>query len=767
MLKIGMGFGVVLLVSILVAPTVGQSAKDWFDKGNSLYDQGKYDEAIKVLDKAIGYDSNDAEAWNKKGEALYYQGKYDEAIRAYDEAIKIYPNFALAWENKGDAFRDLGSYNKSIDAYEKAIELDPELATYLGVRLHFPILKKLGEINEAEAAFAKEGYELAIQSVDIDGNKAYLELIRHGTVVDSKVIVAHNKVDDTYIYSKPGASQSIKAQFKNVFRGADQNLATIDCLWQWSEEDPSRLLVNDSYLTVISGTPLKLEEGYELAIKSVDIDGNKAYLELSKDGSVVDSKVIVAANEVDDTYVYSNTKTSQAIRVHFKNAFRGSDQHLATIDSVLQTSESDASRIPINSAQTFTVTSGTPLKLDEGYELAIKSVDIDGNKVYLELIKDGYSVDSKIILASNEVDDIYDDTYVYSSPGASQSIKVHFKNAFRGADQNLATIDSISQTSEIDSSRILINNANESTIRSGETLKLNEGYELAIKSVDIDGNKAYLELIKDGSVVDSKIIVAANEVDDTYVYSNTKTSQAIRVHFKNAFRGSDQHLATIDRFLQTSESDPSRILINNTQMFTVTSGKPLKLDEGYELAIKSVDIDGNKAYLELIKDGSVVDSKIIVAANEVDDTYVYSNPKTSQAIKVHFKNAFRGWDKILVTIDSISQTSEIDSSRILINNANESTIRSGETLKLDEGYELAIKSVDIDGNKAYLELSKDGSVVDSKVIVAANEVDDTYVYSNTETLQAIRVHFKNAFRGADQNLVTVDSVSETFDDSSS
>ena len=30
----------------------------------------------------------------------------------------------------------------------------------------------------------------------------------------------------------------------------------------------------------------------------------------------------------------------------------------------------------------MTVTSGTPLKLDEGYELAIKSIDIDGNKVY-------------------------------------------------------------------------------------------------------------------------------------------------------------------------------------------------------------------------------------------------------------------------------------------------------------------------------------------------------------------------------------------------
>ncbi len=45
-------------------------------------------------------------------------------------------------------------------------------------------------------------------------------------------------------------------------------------------------------MTVTSGTPLKLEEGYELAIKSIDIDGNKVYLELSKNGAVVDSKVV-------------------------------------------------------------------------------------------------------------------------------------------------------------------------------------------------------------------------------------------------------------------------------------------------------------------------------------------------------------------------------------------------------------------------------------------------------------------------------------------
>jgi hypothetical protein len=114
-------------------------------------------------------------------------------------------------------------------------------------------------------------------------------------------------------------------------------------------------------------------------------------------------------------------------------------------------------------------------------------------------------------------------------------------------------------------------------------------------------------------------------------------------------------MATVDSLWQTSEIDPNPILINDTRSQTVTSGTPLKLEEGYELIIPSIDIDGNKLYLELCKDGMVVDSQVITPENEVDDTFIYSRPETSQKIKVHFKNAFRGAEQSLVTIDSISQ----------------------------------------------------------------------------------------------------------------
>ena len=98
-----------------------------------------------------------------------------------------------------------------------------------------------------------------------------------------------------------------------------------------------------------------MEEGYELAIKSIDIDGNKVYLELSKDGSVVDSKVISPSKDnatmADKTYYYKkdvgDSKELVIIAAHFKNAFRGADQNLATVDGIWQISD-DATEVKVD-----------------------------------------------------------------------------------------------------------------------------------------------------------------------------------------------------------------------------------------------------------------------------------------------------------------------------------------------------------------------------------------------------------------------------------
>lgn len=104
---------------------------------------------------------------------------------------------------------------------------------------------------------------------------------------------------------------------------------------------------NDDEMTVTSSTPLVLEDGYELSIKSIDIDQGMVYLELSKDGAIVDNKVISPSAdnaEMDDkTYYYKkdigDSEDIVIVAVHFKNAFRGADQNLATVDGLWQLSD--------------------------------------------------------------------------------------------------------------------------------------------------------------------------------------------------------------------------------------------------------------------------------------------------------------------------------------------------------------------------------------------------------------------------------------------
>ena len=110
----------------------------------------------------------------------------------------------------------------------------------------------------------------------------------------------------------------------------------------------SKVLVDDdTEQTITSATPLKLEEGYQLAIKSVDDKGNKAHLELTKNGQVVDDEVIQPsipdAKIGDKTYYYKTdlgeTKDIVQIAVHFKNAFGGNGTSIGTIDGIFQISD--------------------------------------------------------------------------------------------------------------------------------------------------------------------------------------------------------------------------------------------------------------------------------------------------------------------------------------------------------------------------------------------------------------------------------------------
>lgn len=76
-------------------------AVEFYNQGNALRTQNKYQEAIEAYDKAIAVNANYAEALYDKGLALHNLNKFQEAIECYDKAIAINPKYLEAINYKG------------------------------------------------------------------------------------------------------------------------------------------------------------------------------------------------------------------------------------------------------------------------------------------------------------------------------------------------------------------------------------------------------------------------------------------------------------------------------------------------------------------------------------------------------------------------------------------------------------------------------------------------------------------------------------------
>jgi len=100
-------------------------AEAWSIKGITLGNLGKLHEAITCFDKALEINPRNALAWNNKGVALDSLGKPQEALVCYDKALEINLRYANAWVNKGSAFGNLGKLQEAIVCFDRALEINP------------------------------------------------------------------------------------------------------------------------------------------------------------------------------------------------------------------------------------------------------------------------------------------------------------------------------------------------------------------------------------------------------------------------------------------------------------------------------------------------------------------------------------------------------------------------------------------------------------------------------------------------------------------
>jgi tetratricopeptide (TPR) repeat protein len=96
--------------------------------GVALGMQGRHEEAIASLQSALELNPADARAHNNLGEALRRQGRLEEASAALRQAIRLRPDLSEAHNNLGLALFELGRIEQALACYRAALSLNPPYA---------------------------------------------------------------------------------------------------------------------------------------------------------------------------------------------------------------------------------------------------------------------------------------------------------------------------------------------------------------------------------------------------------------------------------------------------------------------------------------------------------------------------------------------------------------------------------------------------------------------------------------------------------------
>ena len=92
------------------------------ERGNQLFMEGKYPEAIREYDEAIRRDPTNAAYYT----ALSKLMDYGRALADIEKALALDPKYVKAWLRKGNIELALKQYHRSIRSFMHGLEIDPE-----------------------------------------------------------------------------------------------------------------------------------------------------------------------------------------------------------------------------------------------------------------------------------------------------------------------------------------------------------------------------------------------------------------------------------------------------------------------------------------------------------------------------------------------------------------------------------------------------------------------------------------------------------------
>lgn len=108
--------------AIIIAPSAPFC---WLNRGNYYFKQGQYYRALSDYKESIKLDSTDAFVWSNIGACLLHMNKYADSLSYFNKALEIECDLAETLGNKGVALLKLDRYDEALRCFNKALKLDP------------------------------------------------------------------------------------------------------------------------------------------------------------------------------------------------------------------------------------------------------------------------------------------------------------------------------------------------------------------------------------------------------------------------------------------------------------------------------------------------------------------------------------------------------------------------------------------------------------------------------------------------------------------
>ncbi|AEH60076.1 S-layer-related duplication domain protein [Methanosalsum zhilinae DSM 4017] len=415
----------------------------------------------------------------------------------------------------------------------------------------------------------------------------------------------------------------------------------------------SRLLMDtDDSWTLRVGETLDLEDGYAIEPQQIDVEGDKVWLELTKDGEYVDDEIIDVSDSNDTTWFYDQTVLDEddvvTLAISVDQVFQGTVDSLVVIEGVWQIADD-----------------GLEIETDDTFgNMAIESTS--DAQIIMEL-------DSSITLRHDTTRNVMEDLKFRMADDSDvlrfylmQEVTEPGIHEVRGTVVDLEKDggyyqDAVSWT------------ATGFDVPDLEEGVAPEGFSFAGFYYDLDDN-LHSEMLTIVEVERSLSDTSASDNPGIEYYSQPQIVESTfdfdgeeRYYPKIGFLA-EEYVPVSDELLTTEEAELegtsvdklSKLLMDTDDSWTLRVGQTLDLEDGYAITPQQIDVDGDKVWLELTKDGEYVDDQIIEVGDEstwfYDQTVLDEEDVTTLAIDVD--QVFQGTVDSLVVIEGAWQIAD-------------------------------------------------------------------------------------------------------------